>query len=248
MAPPALRPPPFSLLHHASLFLDFDGTLVEFADRPDAVAVHPGIGDLLRRLAMVLDGRIAIISGRPVEGIRAYLGDASLAVAGSHGLEIVWPDGRMVIPERGAGFSRIVRQMQLFADSRPGVVVERKPFGVALHYRSRPHALAESHALAEALAEDGGHFVQHGKMMVEVRLSGGDKGSALRALMDTPEMAGTRPVFIGDDLTDEPAMEAAATLGGAGILVGPPRRTAARYRLGSVSETLAWLEAISKND
>jgi trehalose 6-phosphate phosphatase len=82
-------------------------------------------------------------------------------------------------------------------------------------------------------------------MMIEVRTAGGDKGSAVRALMREPEMAGTRPVFMGDDLTDEPGFAAAADLGGAGILVGEPRETAARYRLDGVGAALAWLEAAS---
>ncbi|RHW19073.1 trehalose-phosphatase [Sphingomonas gilva] len=235
--------PPADLLTGAALFLDFDGTLVELAESPDAVAVDARLRALLHRLSRLLDGRIAIISGRPVDGVHALIGDASLAVAGSHGLEIRWPDGRIDVPERPEGFSRIVTQMQHFANSRPGVIVEEKPFGAALHYRNRPEAMAESHALAAAIAEGDGHYLQHGKMMVEVRLGGADKGSALKTLMEAPEMAGARPVFIGDDVTDEPAMAAAAALGGAGVLVGDARDTAAIYRLPDVAAALAWLDA-----
>jgi trehalose 6-phosphate phosphatase len=64
-------------------------------------------------------------------------------------------------------------------------------------------------------------------------------------LMREPGMVGTRPVFMGDDLTDEPGFVAAAELGGAGILVGEPRETAARYRVDGVEAALAWLEAAS---
>lgn len=233
--------PPSNLLGDATLFLDFDGTLVELAEHPDAVAVDAGLRELLRRLSAALDGRLAIISGRPVDGIHALIGDASLTVAGSHGLEIRWPDGRVVLPERSAGLAHVVRRMRDFAKNRPGVLVEEKPYGAALHYRQRPEALVESHALAETMAWENGYYLQHGKMMVELRIGGGDKGSALRRLMDSPDMAGTRPVFIGDDVTDEPAMAAAATLGGAGILVGEPRESSALYRLPSVAATLDWL-------
>jgi trehalose 6-phosphate phosphatase len=79
-------------------------------------------------------------------------------------------------------------------------------------------------------------------MMIEVRAPGGDKGTAIRILMREPDMAGTRPVFMGDDLTDEPGFAAAAELGGAGILVGDRRESAAIYRLDGVDDTLAWLE------
>ena len=80
-------------------------------------------------------------------------------------------------------------------------------------------------------------------MVVELRPTGATKGDALRAFMTEPDFAGARPVFVGDDLTDEHAFEAAGELGGAGILVGPPRETAAAYRLDSVAAVDAWLRA-----
>jgi trehalose 6-phosphate phosphatase len=99
--------------------------------------------------------------------------------------------------------------------------------------------------LASALSETHDLHLQPGKMMIEVRTGGGDKGTAIRALMREPDMVGRRPLFMGDDLTDEPGFVAAQELGGAGILVGEPRETAARYRLEGVEATLAWLEAAS---
>ena len=80
-------------------------------------------------------------------------------------------------------------------------------------------------------------------MMVEVRSPGGDKGSAIRTLMADPRFAAGRPVFLGDDVTDEPGFAAVAALGGAGVLVGPPRPTDARYRIDDVAGVLGWLAA-----
>jgi trehalose 6-phosphate phosphatase len=80
-------------------------------------------------------------------------------------------------------------------------------------------------------------------MVAELRPPGADKGDALSALMREPPFAGARPVFVGDDLTDEHAFQAAAVLGGAGVLVGPPRETAARYGLAGVAEVAEWLRA-----
>src|SRR5690606_34802401 len=97
-------------------------------------------------------------------------------------------------------------------------------------------------SLAASRAETHGLELQPGKMMVEVRAGGGDKGTAIRRLMREPDMAGTRPVFMGDDHTDEPGFAAASALGGAGILVGEQRDSAALYRLDGVEDTLAWLE------
>ncbi len=92
------------------------------------------------------------------------------------------------------------------------------------------------------LAAERGWSVQHGNMVVELRPHGATKGDALRALMREPDFSGARPVFVGDDLTDEHGFEAAAQLGGAGILVGPARATAARYRLDSVAAVSQWLD------
>ncbi|UVO49976.1 trehalose-phosphatase [Sphingomonas sp. SUN019] len=237
-----LPPPPANLLEGAALFLDFDGTLVDLAPTPDLAAVDERLATLIAGLATKLNGRIAIISGRPVAGILALFGDLPIAIAGSHGLEVRGSDGALARTERPAALNRILAAMHQFTETRPGLLVEAKPLGAALHYRTAPAHEADAQALASDLAAQTGLHLQTGKMMVELRVGGADKGSALRRLMETPAMAGAKPVFIGDDDTDEPAMVAAAALGGAGILVGAPRPTAAAYRLPDVAATLDWLE------
>jgi trehalose 6-phosphate phosphatase len=236
-------PPPVDLLDGASLFLDFDGTLVEIADRPDAVAIDARLRALMRRLIERLDGRVALISGRPAGELVAFFGEPIVNVVGSHGMEYRWIDGRSAPIERPPGLDAVLDAMRRLAAERPGLLVEEKPLGVALHFRRVPEEEGASQALAEALARAHGLHLQPGKMMVEVRASGGDKGTAIRTLMTEPKLASTRPVFMGDDHTDEPGFAAAEALGGAGILVGPARPTAARYRLDSVEATLGWLEA-----
>lgn len=232
--------PPHDLLDGASLFLDFDGTLAELAPRPDAVRVDAALPGLLEVLACRLEGRMAIVSGRPVAQIRAYFPDLAIAVSGSHGLELDWPDGRVEHPERPRWLDDAVAHAGALRDRHPGLLVEEKPFGVALHYRQAPEAAADAHALADELARDGGS-VQAGKMVVELRATGMEKGDAVRRFMQEPVMTGTYPVFLGDDLTDEPAFAVAAELNGAGILVGEPRDTAARYRLPGVAAVHDWL-------
>lgn len=240
-----LPPPPDDLLDGASLFLDFDGTLVELQGRPDEVAVSRELSALMRRLGAKMPGRIAVVSGRSVAQINGLFGAPAFAVSGSHGLERVWPDGRRQAPDPPDGIEEVRSAMRRLRDDYPLLIVEEKPFGTALHYRQAPEAEAASQALAARLAKETGLHLQTGKMMVELRLGGADKGVAIRALLAEPEMAGTRPVFIGDDDTDEPGFVAAADLGGAGILVGPGRETAAGYRLPDVQATLAWLTAAS---
>lgn len=238
-----LPPPPRDLLEEASLFLDFDGTLVEIAARPDAVLVEERLRDLLRALGHRLKGRLAIVSGRAAANIHLLFGDIALLVGGSHGAELHWPDGRAVTPAVPV-YSEKVRESVLALQARhPGVLIEEKPFGMALHYRMAPEAEAASKELAARLAVDTGLSVQTGKMVVELKSSGADKGTALAAFLAQPPMAGGRPIFIGDDDTDESGFRAARARGGAGILVGPARSTAASYNLRSVDETLAFLAA-----
>jgi trehalose 6-phosphate phosphatase len=239
----SLMPPPADLLDTASLFLDFDGTLVELADHPDGVVVDGTLVDLIRALEAKLDGRLALVSGRPAEDLAAMFGDHTPSVVGSHGMEFRWSDGRRERAERPAGLVEALATMRDFTDARSGVVLEDKPLGAAVHYRMNPEHEADAIALGERLAAEHGLYLQHGKMMVEVRSPGGDKGSAIRALMADPRFAGGRPVFLGDDVTDEPGFSAVALLGGAGVLVGPPRPTDARYRIDGVSGVLAWLAA-----
>jgi trehalose 6-phosphate phosphatase len=128
------------------------------------------------------------------------------------------------------------------AGEAPGLLVEDKPFSVAIHYRQAPHEQARvAQAMAE-LARSTGLTLQQGKMVIEIRPPGADKGDAVRAFMAEPDFAGARPLFVGDDLTDEHGFAAAAAMGGAGILVGPARDTAARWRLPDVPSVIRWLD------
>jgi len=238
--------PPVDLLRGSSLFLDFDGTLVEIVERPDAVAVDAALTILMEKLAVGLQGRLAIVSGRPRAEIDALFRARELAVSGSHGLELRWPDGRVAAPAAPSGLGQVIAEMRALAAAHPGTLVEEKPFGAALHYRGAPGAEADCRVLAERLATSSGFALQRGKMVFELRVPGADKGVALERFMREPPMRGTRPVFIGDDLTDEHAFAAAAAFGGDGILVGPARGTAAHYRLTDVQETRAWLTAAAE--
>jgi len=238
---PDLPPPPPDLCD-ASLFLDFDGTLVELAPHPDAVEVTQGLLARLDRLAAALPGRVAIVSGRSLAQLDAMLGDGGrrIAMAGSHGAERRVPGDPHAASEPPAALARAADALAAAAE-RLGLVFERKTFGAALHYRQRPDAEAEARQVAAAVAQTHALVLQHGKMMVEVR-ERGSKGEAVHALLEGAAMAGTRPLFFGDDITDEDGFAAAAGRGGAGVLVGAARDTAARYGLAGPAALLDWLD------
>lgn len=232
-------PPPLS--SRASLFLDFDGTLTEIAARPDAVQVAAALPATLLRLAARLEGRLAIVSGRALDQIDAFLPVAGLAVAGSHGMEMRWPDGTTAPLPEIRGHEAILCALDGFATAHPGTVVERKPLGAAVHYRGNPGAEAAAHVLVEQLAARHGLTVQRGKQVFELRPAGRHKGDAIRLFMTSAPFTGGIPWFLGDDVTDEDGFLAVRALGGYGILVGAPRVTAARYALSDVAAVHHWL-------
>ncbi|KQM68073.1 hypothetical protein ASE75_00560 [Sphingomonas sp. Leaf17] len=221
------------------MFLDFDGTLVELAETPDGVVVDAELNGLLAALPVMLGGRVAIVTGRSIAQIDALLGMPDLPVAGSHGAE-QRVSASHDTPQRPPALDAASAAFRGFANRDPHLVVEDKSLGTALHYRQSPGHEGAARALAEGLAASLDLVVQHGKMMVELRAPG-DKGRAIAALMAAPPFAGTVPVFLGDDLTDEDGFVAVAALGGTGILVGPPRDTAATARLDGVADVRRWL-------
>lgn len=235
------QPPPLSLLDHAALFLDFDGTLVELAAAPDQISVSPDVDPLLKRLGDRLGGRLALISGRAIGDLERYVQCAGLAVSGSHGFELRLRNGRHAPREAEHDLSEARQRLAGLAAETPGLLVEDKPFGIALHFRQAPDEQPRLARIMAELARSAGLTIQEGKMVIELRPPGADKGDALRTFMAEPEFAGAHPIFVGDDMTDEHAFAAAAELGGAGILVGPPRPTAAQWRLENVDAVIDWL-------
>lgn len=239
--PRALPAPPNGLLANASLFLDLDGTLLEIASRPDDVIVDDGLKGLLARLLQYLGGRVAVVSGRPVAEVRRLVGTVDVAIAGSHGAE--YAPARVVDepPVAAMPTPAIGEALRHLQTRHPGVLVEAKPFGLALHYRLAPAAAEACHALAQHIASEEGYILQPGKQVIELKYHDSNKGDAVRMFMASEPMAHGRPLFMGDDLTDEAGFAAARALGGVGILVGPPRPTAASYGLADVAAALRWL-------
>lgn len=240
----SLLPPPPDLLDGAALFLDFDGTLVELADTPDRISVPTALGPTLERLKRKLDGRLAIVSGRSLADLKRHLPLHGIAVSGSHGLELQLADGMRLPLSVPLGLDDLCEAVEEFAATAGGgLLVEHKPAGVALHYRLAPHEAERAEGFMARLARQTGFGLQRGAMVVELRAHGATKGDALKAFMTEPAFAAARPVFVGDDLTDEHGFAEASALGGAGVLVGPSRDTAARYRLDSVQAVADWLRS-----
>ncbi len=240
---PLTLPPPLSQWERPSLFLDFDGTLVAIADHPQAVEVSATLPGLLTRLNDFLDGRLAIISGRAIADLDRFLDLPSVSVAGSHGGELRMGNSRSIQAMASPMPSSIASSLNELAAQRSNLLVESKPFSVAIHYRAQPELGPEVLEYATSLAETAGLTLKPGKMVVELVMPGVDKGRAVGTFMQMPTFKGSRPIFVGDDMTDEDAFRSVLDLEGGGVLVGRERETAAIWRLPAVSDVYHWLEA-----
>lgn len=237
----ALGGPPFST--HWALFLDMDGTLVAIARRPDEVVIEPRLLRILTALTRATAGATAIVSGRAITDIDHLLAPLELPTAGQHGAERRDASGHLhQDTTQHDALAAIRPRLADFAASQPGLMLEDKGASLSLHYRGAPHKQeAAQRALEDALASLGGDFtLRHGKQVVELRPAHSDKGDAIAAFMSEPPFAGRRPVFIGDDVTDEDGFETANRLGGYSIKVGTGA-TAARWRLSGTHDVLDWL-------
>ena len=224
-----------------ALFLDFDGTLVELAATPDGIAVPPGMARLLEGLADRLGGRLALVSGRSLENLAGHVGQIGLHRAGSHGAELRDPADRLLGEEPPPIPGLVVTELEAFAARHEGALLERKSTGAALHFRANPALEPKALAEAERLARQTGLALKPGNRVVELVSAGIDKGRAVAAFMARPPFAGSRPVFIGDDLTDEDGFAAVEHHGGFGIVVGDRLPTRARYRIPDVEGVYQWL-------
>ncbi len=239
---PAMAQPPALDLSRTALFLDLDGTLAAIEPTPDAVGPQPRRNWMLHELSRQLRGRLAVLSGRSIDDIDRILGETVRSLAGVHGLERRTPQGERVDLKPHPDLPAVAGMLESFAAGQNGLLLEPKERSLALHYRGHPPAEAACLEIAHRLGAAYGLTVQEGRMVVELRTPGPDKGDALQVFMTDPVFAGATPVMVGDDLTDEDAFTAAETLGGFGVLVGDPRPTAARYRLDDPHAVLAWLE------
>jgi len=211
----------------ALVALDFDGTLSPIVPDPDDARAHPDVPPVLERLAEA-GVRVAVVTGRPAQlavDRGGLAGVAGLVVLGHYGLER-WEGGTVTAPEAVAGVAVARDRLPgLLRDlgAPDGTWVEDKGRAVAVHTRRAPDPQAALEALRaplQGLAEETGLVVEPGRLVLELRPAGADKGAALRALV--AERRPSAVVFVGDDLGDLPAydeVERQRTLGLPGLLV-----------------------------
>jgi len=223
-----------------ALFLDFDGTLVDLAARPDAVLVPPPLLMVLGRLQQDSGGAVAIISGRPLSELDHFLAPLHLPAAGVHGLERRDANGcvaALPVPR----ITNLMERLNALVARHVGLLLEPKRGALALHYRQVPHLEQTCiEAMRHAITRVPGFILMQGKMVVEAKAKGADKGLAIAAFMAEAPFAGRRPLFIGDDVTDEAGFAWVQAAGGIGIKIGAGASQAQRW-LDSPQSLFHWL-------
>lgn len=249
---PSPRVPPLGKLRldpgPIALFLDVDGTLVEIVDRPDLVTLAPGLIDLLARLHDELDGAVALISGRTLASLDHMFTPLRLSAAGQHGLEIRLADGTIARHDTPPHYlAEVDRLLTQTVAAAPGLFIERKGLTIAVHYRNADHQLGPLLATEARILDRFDGIIQsiHGKKVVEFKPVGINKASAVETLMATAPFAGRRPIFAGDDTTDEDGFAAAIRAGGVAIQVGDREPTQAQWRTPTVGNFIAWLTELA---
>jgi trehalose 6-phosphate phosphatase len=204
-----------------ALFLDFDGTLVELAPRPEEIVVPPELITLLQQIQQESGGALAIVSGRPLDQLDFFLAPLRLPLAGVHGAERRTADGR-IIDQPVADVHHLRERLLPLVNSHDGLQLEIKRGALAVHYRHAPHLQRRCiDTMIDALKHEPGFTMLNGKMVVEAKPHV-NKGDAIAAFLHEAPFRGRRPVFIGDDVTDEAgfALVQSEIMSGLGIKVG----------------------------
>jgi trehalose 6-phosphate phosphatase len=224
------------------LFLDVDGTLLELADHPGAVFVDAQLGDLLARLRSAANGAVALVSGRTIADLDRLFNDPKLPLAGTHGCERRDACGQLHVAAVALEQLAPIRTaLQRLAARHPGLLLEDKGAGLALHFlraRELEHELrAEVSLLAAPLVPN--FTLLDGHAVIEVKPAAHSKDSAVSAFMEEAPFRGRQPIFIGDDQTDYGGFAAARRFAGLAIAVGP--RVKAEWWLPGPAAVRRWL-------
>lgn len=233
-----------------AILLDIDGTILDFAPTPREVWVPPSLRETLQRLYERTDGAVAFVSGRSLSDMDLIFAPLEFPAIGGHGAEFRPVVGSDAAPSPlGPLAPAIKRKLATVRDISPGIILEDKIHSLAVHFRLAPDkegAVRRAVAAICASLPPGTVEVLPGQAVVEIKQAGFNKGTAVRELMTYPPFQGRRPVFIGDDTTDELVFPVLAELDGIGFSVGR-RVEGARGCFDAPRDVRNWLDVISRD-
>ena len=238
---------PTSDLRQCAILLDIDGTILDIAPTPQEVWVPPKLRQTLARLQDLTGGALALVSGRLLDDIDLIFAPLKLAAVGGHGAELrPMPTAE---PQRRAASLRpeLKRTLATLTQLGPGILIEDKGYSLALHYRLAPDLGPALQAAVVAVCDQlpaGTVEILPGKAVVEVKPARVSKALAVAELMMHPPFLKRHPIFIGDDVTDEPVFPVISQFGGSGFSVG---RVVAGVEghFNGPEDVRAWLDQIA---
>jgi trehalose 6-phosphate phosphatase len=244
-------PLPSTNLGDIAVLLDIDGTILDIAPTPGAVIVPASLRKALTRLSGKTGGALALVSGRSLGDIDLLFAPLRLPAIGGHGAEMRLSPHDDAERENARVLDGDLRErVAELAVGSPGVLVEDKGYSLAVHYRLAPEQEGRVKRAVAAIRADWPKEpieVLPGKSVVEIKSAGFHKGAAIRELMQHKPFAGRRPIFIGDDVTDESAFAVMPEFKGMGFSVGR-RAPGTAYCFAAPSDVRRWLERLSGSD
>ncbi|HVX75495.1 MAG TPA: trehalose-phosphatase [Bradyrhizobium sp.] len=244
---PDAVPVPRSVLPHLkelAILLDIDGTLLDFAPTPREVWVPPGLSNTLNGLLQRTLGALALVSGRSLNDIDLIFAPDQFPAVGGHGAEMrLALDDEAVASAAPPMDKELKRRLAAIAKLSPGILLEDKGYSLALHYRLAPHAekaIYEAVSLIRADLPNAPIEVLPGKSVCEIKHAGFTKASGVLELMQHEPFKGRRPLFIGDDVTDESVFAIMPDLNGFAFSVGR-RAQGVTGHFDQPSDVRAWL-------
>lgn len=241
------------------LFLDYDGTLVEFSRSPEIIQPVPQVIGLVRLLAEKPRLCVAVISGRSLHDLQALLPVEGIFLAGTYGIELITPQGERIQREDYGlirpYLDRLKPQWQEIIDGRRGYYLEDKGWALALHARFAPEAEAirlissVQHTLDQELITDEFRLIKQ-KKFLEVSTAKAHKGKTVSFLLNSFPLPGARLLYIGDDTNDAEAFETIHANAGVAVSVaqyfGYIRSSGGDYVMKSPKQVRHWLEKLSE--
>jgi len=235
-------------LGEIAILLDIDGTLLDLAPTPREVWVPPDLSSTLDRLLEKTSGALALVSGRSLNDIDLIFAPDRFPAVGGHGAEMrLGADSEAVAAHAPPMDGELKRRLAAIAKLSPGILLEDKGYSLALHYRLAPHAeraIFEAVSLIRADTPNAPIEVLPGKCVCEIKPSGVTKATGVRELMTHEPFKGRRPIFIGDDVTDESVFAIVPEYGGLAFSVGRHVKGVAGY-FGEPREVREWLARLA---
>lgn len=236
-------------LGKVAILLDIDGTILDLAPTPREVRVPPTLLQSLQRLWDATSGAIAFVSGRPVRDIDEIFAPLRLPAIGGHGAEFrAVTGGEPEHSQRPPLDASVRHRLAEIAQAHPRILLEDKGYSVALHYRLAPQMEQFVREAASAICADSLRMpleLLPGKAMVEIKESGFSKASGVRKLMTLAPFAHRRPIFFGDDVTDEDVFAIMPEYDGIAIAVGEKFAGRANH-MDQPADVRRWLREVSQ--